>query len=256
MLRVLGSVAVICCIAVGVIVKKYKRQNVRIRNIQHLHLETIRSPETTQRTDQTASSTPLPNTTSNTIPQRENRYPGDEILSANNPVANHRPPPPYNESSNKIGLNEAPTVVPCLYMSPYPQQPPTPYQQEESHHLVQQQPSLNSTQPSAPPRPYETNVFNTLETNQGRQLNTSATVTSFATLPAHNPNTQASRQQASNVSNWEAISDLGATFENPACEFLGVARGETDNHNVEEPYNEVKTLRTLPPPSYANLFKK
>ena len=248
---------VYCCIAVGAIRKKYKRQNSRSCNTQQVELLTIGSPETTQRTNQTTPpSVPLPNTTLNTIPQIENRYPDYATQSANNPVANHRPPPPYNESSNTIGLNEAPTVVPYLYKSPYPQQPPAPYHQQEGHHLVQQQPSLNSIQPLAPPRPYETNAFNTLEMTQGRQPITSAAVTSFATFPAHNPNTEASRQQSSNISNWEAISDLGATFENPSCEFLGAAHGESDNHNVEEPYNEVKILRTLPPPSYANLFKK
>ena len=176
--------AFVCCIAVR---KKHKRQNVTSFNTQQVELQTIRSPETTQRTNQRGPSRPLPNTTFNTIPQRQTRYPGHVTHSANYPIANHRQPPLYNESSNTIGSHEMPTVA------PYPQQQLPPYQQQSGHHLVPQPPSMYS---SAPPQPYESHAFTTLEMNQGRERNTSA-----------------------------------------------------------EPYNQIETLRTLPPPSYADLFE-
>ena len=186
----------VCCIAVVALGKKHKGQNVTNSITQRVELQTIRSPETTQRTNQRGPSRPLPNTTFNTIPQRQTQYPGHVTHSANYPVANHRQPPLYNESSNTIGSHEMPTVAPYPYMSPCPQQQSPPYQQQAGHHLVPQPSSMYSRQPSAPPQPYESHAFNTLEMNQGREPNTSA-----------------------------------------------------------EPYNQIETLRTLPPPSYADLFE-
>ena len=98
--------------------KKRKRQNVRSSNTQQIELQTIRSSETSQRTNQTDSSRPLPNTTLNTIPQRENRFNDYVTPSANQPVANRRPPPPYNESSNAIGSSFATLPAPIL-QAPY-----------------------------------------------------------------------------------------------------------------------------------------
>ena len=94
------------CYVVFTIVKKCKRENVRNYNTQQVESHAIRSPETSQRTNQRGSSRPLPNTTLNTIPQRQNWYPGYVTPSANYPVANRRPLPPFNESSNTIGLHE------------------------------------------------------------------------------------------------------------------------------------------------------
>ena len=108
-------VAFICYIAVG---KKRKRQNVRSSNTQRIELQTIRSPETSQRTNQTSSSRPLPNTTLNTITQRENQYNDYVTPSANQPVADRRPLPPYNESSNAIGSSFATLPAPIL-QAPY-----------------------------------------------------------------------------------------------------------------------------------------
>ena len=225
--------------------KKGRIQNVRSCNTQQIELQTIRSNETTQRTTQTGPSRPLPNTTLNTIPQRQYQYPGYETESVHYPKANHRPPP-YNESCNTTGPHEAPPVVPYPYLAPYPQQPLAPYQQQASHHLTQQPPSSNSPQPSAPPYRYETHAFNTLEMNQGRQPNTSVALTSIATLPTQNPFVQASRQHGSNTGNWEALSDIQS---NPAYEFVGAVHGGSDYDNMDESYEEVKTVRTPPPPS-------
>ena len=89
--------------------------------------------------------------------------------------------------------------------------------------------------------------------NQGRQPNTSAALTSFATLPTQNLFVQASRQHGSNTGNWEAPSDKQS---NPDYEFVGAVHGGSDYDNVEESNEEVKTLRTPPPPSYTDLFEK
>ena len=86
---------------------------------------------------------PLPNTMQNTTD------------SAHYPVANCRPPPPYNESSNTTGPHEEPTVVPCAYLAPNPQLMPAPYQHQASYDLKHQSPSLNSLQPPALEEPYE-----------------------------------------------------------------------------------------------------
>ena len=215
---VLIIVAFVCCITVVALGKKGKLQNVRSCNTQQVELQTIRSPEMTQRTNQAD-------------PPRQ---------PPNNTIDIDQPPLPYNENSNTTGPHEAPAVVPCPYLAPYPQQPPVPYQQQAGHHLVQQPPSLNSSQPSVPPYPYQTQAFNTFETNQDRQPNTSATLTSFATLCTQNPIVQASRQQGSNEGIWEAPSDVQATLDNPACECLDAAHGEPDYEDMEEHYEEIK----------------
>ena len=227
---VLIIVSIVCSITVVALVKKGRKQNSRINNTEPIELQTVRSPETMP---QRGPSRPLPNTTLNTIPQRQNQYPGYETESTHYPEANHRPPPPYNEISNTFGPHEAPAAVSYPYLGPY--------QQQAGHHLTQQPPSSDSPQPSAPPCPYEIHAFNTLEMNQGRQPNTSAALTSFATFPAHNPIVQASRQQGSNTSNWEASPDVQRTLDNPL-------HGRPDYDNVE-------TLRMPPPPSYTDLFK-
>ena len=151
---VLIIVAFVCCITVVAIGKKYKRQNVRSDNTQQVELQTIRSPETTQRTNQTGLSRPIPTTTLNTIPQRQNQYPGYETESAHYSETNYRPPPCYNESSNTIGPEE-PTVVPYPYLGPYRQKTPPLYQQQSSHDLTQQPPSSSSLQPPALEEPNE-----------------------------------------------------------------------------------------------------
>ena len=109
---VLIIVAIICGITIVAIKKKRKRQNVRGCNTQEVELQTIRSPETTQRTNQTGLSIPLPNTTLSTIPQRQ------------------------NQCSNIIGPNEAPNVVRNQIMAPNQQQKSAP---QASHQLSHQQ---------------------------------------------------------------------------------------------------------------------
>ena len=135
--------SIVCCITVVAIRKKRKRQNVRSYNTLQVELQTIRSPETTQRTNETGPSRPLPNTTLNTPTQRQNQYPGYETESTHYSEANHRLPPPYNEISNTTGPHEERTIVPP------PQQTPAPYLQQSSHDLSQQPPSLDSLQPPA-----------------------------------------------------------------------------------------------------------
>ena len=136
---------------------------------------------------------------------------------------NHRRVPPHNESNNNIGSHEAPIPVPNRHLGPY--------QQQAGQHPLQK-PAVNTQKPK-----------------RGRQRNTSATLTSFATLPA-NANVQESTQQGSNVGNSPAYSNVQASFVNPACEFLNNDLGESDYHNIEEP------ITTSPPPSYNDLFKK
>ena len=98
--------------------------------------------------------------------------------------------------------------------------------------------------------PLKQPAVNTQKTNRGRQPNTSTTLSSFATLPAHNPIIQTSTQQGSNIGNCEALSDVQATFANPAYEFLDDAHKGSDYYNIEEP------LTTPPPPNYNDLFQK
>ena len=166
--------AFVCCITVVAIGKKVKKQNGRSHNTEQIELQTVRSPESMTQTD---LSRPLPNTTLNTIPQRQNQYPGYETESAYYPEAIHRHLPPYNEFSNTIGPHEAPAAVRYPYLGPYP------HLNQAGHHLAQQPPSSNTPQPTAPPYPYEIHAFNTLEMNQGRQLNTSAEVQTLRTPP-------------------------------------------------------------------------
>ena len=204
----------ICCIAVVISRKYHKRQNV---NTQQVELQTIRSTETT-------------NTTFNTIPQTQNQYSSYVTESEHYPEGNIRPPPPYN-----------PHGAPSTDLYPYP----PPYSQE----------SLTPNYPvetSVPP--YESPAVNTLQLNQDRQPNTSASLTSFATLPAHNPVVQVSRQQASNVDNCEAPFDV-QVGDNSPYELSGSTHVGADSDDVEAPCKDVKTLRALPPPSYAELYK-
>ena len=246
---VLIIVAFVCYITVVTIRKKRNRRNVKVCNTQQFELQTNRSLETSQAMTVKCSSRLLPevpdvrsyNTQQvelQTIrsPEMTERPLPNTIELAHYPVDNHRRPPPYNKSSNTIGPHEAPTVDPCPYMVPYPQQPTASYPQHTAHHPAQQPPSLSSPQTSIPLYPYEMHAFNTHEMNQGRQPNTSAALTSFATLPTQNPIIQASRQHSSNVSNWEAPSDVLATIDNPAYEFLGAANGESDYECMDELY--------------------
>ena len=76
--------------------------------------------------------------------------------------------------------------------------------------------------------------------HQGRHPNTSVALTSFTTLSAHNPNVQVSRQQGSNLGNREDLSDVEATYDNPAYGFLGTVHEESDYENVENIYDEIK----------------
>ena len=238
---VLIIVAIVCCITVVAIGKKCKRQNVRSYNTEQVQFQTIRCPETTETTTQTGPSRPLPNTTLNTIPQRQKQYCGYVTESAHHPVlANSRPTPPYNKSCNTIGSRKAPTVAPYPHLGPYPQKKPAPYQQQAGHDLASQPPSMNSKQRSAHLHPYEICAFNSLEINQDGQPNTSVTLTSFATLPAHNPIVHASRQQCSNVGNWKGPSGVQGTFDNPSYKSLGATHGKSDHDNFNESYVEVK----------------
>ena len=216
--------AIVCFITVVVIRKKGRIRNDISSNTQQIELQTTRSTETTQRTNQTGPSRPLSSTILDTID------------STHYPTANRRSLPPYNESSNTTGPYETPTVVSYPYLAL--QQPIAPYEQQAGHH--QQPPSLNLPQPSAPPYPYEAHSFNTFNVNESNQSSTTAAPTSFATLPAQNPIVQASGQKDSNVRNWEVPSDVQATLDNPACEFLDAAHGEPQNDNIEEIYEEIK----------------
>ena len=219
----------ICCITVVVSRKYHKRQNV---NTQQVELQTIRSPRTTQTTSRTDPPRPLPNTTSNTIPQTQNQYSSYVTESEYYPEANIRPPPPYNPTEP----HGTPTTVPYPYPPPYSQESSTPYPLQRSAPL------------------YESPAVNTLQLNQNRQPNTSASLTSFATLPAHNPVVQASRQQTSNVDNCEAPFDV-QVGDNSPYELSGSTHVGADSDDVEAPCKDVKTLRALPPPSYAELYK-
>ena len=216
--------AIVCFIIVVVIRKKGKIQNDISSNTQQIELQTTRSTETTQRTNQTGPSRPLSSTILDTID------------STHYPAANRRSLPPYNESSNTPGPYETPTVVSYPYLSL--QQPPAPYQQQAGHH--QQPPSLNLLQPSAPPYPYEAHSYNTFNVNESNQSSTTAAPTSFPTYPAQNPIVQASGQQESNVHNWKAPSDVQATLDNPSAKFLDAAHGESEYETMEVTYEEVK----------------
>ena len=57
----------------------------------------------TQKTNQKDPPRPLPNTILNTIPQRQNQYPGYVMESAHYPETNCRHPPSYNECSYTFG---------------------------------------------------------------------------------------------------------------------------------------------------------
>ena len=124
---VLINVAVFCCIAVWCYILEKNARYIMLEDatfnmLNYKQLDLLKQLKEQIKQDQM---------------QRHNRYPGYVTQSANNPVANHRPSLPYNECSNTIGLNEAPTVVSYPYLSPYPQKPPAPYQQQAGHHLVQ-----------------------------------------------------------------------------------------------------------------------
>ena len=87
--------------------------------------------------------------------------------------------------------------------------------------------------------------------NQSRQPNLSATLTSFAALTSNNAVVQTFRQQSSNVDNCEGSSDVQRHIDNPAYEVAGAG---TDCDNMEIFHKVVKTLMVSPPPSYAELF--
>ena len=232
----IGSVFVIiivgflCCITVVAIWKKRKRQNVRSSNTQQIELQNIGSLENTERTPETDQSKSLANTTLNTIPQGENLYSDYVIPPIHYSIFNRRPLQPCNESSNAIGQHEAQIKL------HHPQQLSAPYKHQAGHLPFQQQ-SVNNK-----------------KLNQGRKLNRSAALTSLATLPAHNPIVQESKQQSSN--NWQAPSHVQAAFGNPIYECLDDVHSEYDYYKIEEIYDEVKPERTGPPPRYTDLFKK
>ena len=231
---------IVCCITVVAIGKRRKRQNVS-SNTQQFELQNIGSLETTETINQTGPSRPLPkvpNTTLNTIPQRQNQNSVYVTQPVHFLVPNCRPLLPYNESSNNVGSHEAQFPVPSPHLAPYQQQQPAPYQQQPGHHPLKQ-PAVNKQ-----------------KTNQGRQPNTSATLASFATFTAHNLIVQESKQQGCDMANWQAPSNVQATFNSPACEFLDDAHEESDYYNMEVHYEEIKPLKTPPPPNYTDLFKK
>ena len=107
---ILIIVAFICCVTAIGIKKKPKRQNLRSDNTQQVDLQTISSPETIQRKKQTGLYKPLPNIPMNTIPQRQNQYPGNETGSAHYPENNCRPP--------NVGNWEAPSDVLGTFNNP------------------------------------------------------------------------------------------------------------------------------------------
>ena len=81
-------VALICCITIGVIYRKYcKRQNVSSYNTQQVELQTIRYPRTFQTTIQACQSRPT------SVPSNQSRQPNSsvsltsfETLTTRNPV--------------------------------------------------------------------------------------------------------------------------------------------------------------------------
>ena len=185
---VLIIASIVCCITVIAIGKRRKRQNVISSNTQQFELQNIGSLESTETITQKGSSLPpplpkVPNTTLNTIPQRQNQNSVYVTQPVHFPVPNRRPLLPYNESSNNVGSHEAQFPVPSPHLAPYQQQQPAPYP-------------------------------------------------------------------------WQARSNVQATFNNPACEFLDDAHEESDCYNMEEHYEEIKPLKTPPPPNCTDLFKK
>ena len=201
--------AFVCCITVVAIRKKQNRQNIKICNTQQFELQTIRSPEMTQTMTKIGLSRPLPkvpNTTLNTIPQKQNQNSVYVTQPVHYPVANRRPPPPYNESSDDVGPHEVQISMTNPHLAPN-----------------QQPPAVNAQKP-----------------NQGRQANTPAALTSFATLSAYNTIIQASKQHGSDLGNWEVPSDAQVTFDNPAYGFLGDAYEEDEYENMVDIYDEVK----------------
>ena len=222
---VLIIVSIVCCVTVVVIRKKRKRQNVRSYNTQQFELQTIGSLDTTETMTKTGLSRPLPklpNSTLNTIPQTQDYYSFHVTQPKLYPVPNCRSLPHYNENSNKVGPHEVQIPVLNPHLAPYQQQQQATYQHQPGHHLLQQ-PVVNIRKP-----------------NQHRDPNTSAALTSFATLPAHNPIVQESRQQGSNLFNWEEPSDVETTFDNPAYGFLGATIEKSDFENIEGIYDDIK----------------
>ena len=238
---VLIIVSIVCCITVVALGKKRKRQNVINCNTQQFELQTIGSLETNETMTQTGSSRPLPkvpNTTLNIIPQRQNQNSVYITQHERYPVAKCRPLPPYNKNSNNIGPHEAQIPMTNPTLAPYQQQQPATYQHQAGHHPLQQPTTVNTQKP-----------------NRGRHPNTSAALASFETLPAHNPIVQDSKQQPSNVGNWQDLSDVQTTFKSPASEFLDDDHEEYVYYNMEAQYEEIKPLKTPPPPNYTDLFK-
>ena len=220
---ILIIVAFVCCITVVAIRKKHNRKN--ICKTQQFELQTIGSLETTQRMTVTCSSRPLPkcpDATFNSIPQRQSQNSVYVTQPVHYPVANCRPLPPYNESCNNVGPHEPQIAVPNLHLAASQQQQPDLYKHQAGHHPIQQQ------------------AVNTQKPNQGRQPNTSAALSSFATFSAHNPIVQSCRQQSSDIGNWENPTDAEITVDNPAYGFLGAAHEESDYENMEDLYDEVK----------------
>ena len=125
-------VTLICCVTVAVNRKYHERLNV---NTQQVELLTIRSLRTTQTTNRTDPFRALPNTTFNTIPQTQNQYPSYVTESEHYPEGDIRPPPPYNPTEP----HGTPTTVPYPYPPPYLQESSAPY------------PSQTSVQPYQPP---------------------------------------------------------------------------------------------------------
>ena len=105
-------VTLICCVTVVVNRKYHERQNV---NTQQVELQAIRSLRTTQTTNRTDPSRALPNITFNTIPQTQNQYPSYITESEHYPEGDIRPPAPYNLTEP----HETPTTVPYPYPPPY-----------------------------------------------------------------------------------------------------------------------------------------
>ena len=217
---ILIIVAFICSVTAIGIKKKRKRQNLVSDSIQQVDLQTISSPETIQRKNQTGLSRLLPNTTLNTMPQRQNQFPGNETESAHYLENNCRPPLSYSECNNTIGRNEALNVVANSYMTPYQLQKPAP---QEGH------------------RPSHQLACNTQKPNRGRQPNTSAALTSFATLPANKNIVKASRRQGSNVDNCQAPTDVQAAFDDPPYQPIDAAHRGSDCDSMEEHYEVINT---------------
>ena len=87
--------------------------------------------------------------------------------------------------------------------------------------------------------------------NQSRQANPLATLTSSAALTSNNAVVQTFRQQSSNVDNCVGSSDVHHCVDNPTYEMSGAG---VDCDNMETLDKVVKTLMVPPPPSYAELF--